>query len=60
MERLNFYHEGNLLKYAAKRKMFCYKSTLGCSETTLQLRGESTSLYSGTTCSETTGHHLRI
>ena len=22
MERLNFYHEGNLLKYAAKRKMF--------------------------------------
>ena len=22
MERLNFYHDGNLLKYAAKRKMF--------------------------------------
>ena len=21
MERLNFYHDGNLLKYAAKRKM---------------------------------------
>ena len=28
MERLNFYHDRNLLKYTAKRKMFCSKSTL--------------------------------
>lgn len=52
MKRLSFYYDGNLLSSAAKRKMFCSKSTDNfiCSETTLQLRCEST-------CSETTGHH---
>ena len=51
MKRLNIYYNGNLLQYAAKRKMFFGKSTLLCSETTL-LRNDRTPKKPSQKCSQ--------